>query len=130
MNVNNSRTAVAIILALALGSTAALAGSTQHTRISEAAAQKIALAQVTNGKIKSSELENEMHKLVWSFDISQPNSSSITEILVDANTGKIIATQHENQTQQAAETAADKAAAGKTKAKAPDKALKTDLSKH
>ena len=108
MTVHYSRSAIAAILALALGSTAALAGAKLHPRISEAAAQKIALAQVANGKIKSSELENEMHKLVWSFDIAQPNTRSITEILVDANTGKIIATQHENPTQQAAETAADK----------------------
>ena len=129
MNINDSRPAVAMILALALGSTAALAG-THHTRISEAAAQKIALAQVPNGKIKSSELENEMHKLVWSFDIVQPGTRSITEILVDANTGKIIATQHENPTQQAAETAADQAAAGKTKEKAQDTSRKTAAGKH
>ena len=108
MNINHSCTAVAVILALALGSTAALAGAKHHPRISEAAAQKIALAQVANGRIKSSELENEMHRLVWSFDITQPNTRSITEILVDANTGKIVATQHENPAQQTAETAADK----------------------
>jgi hypothetical protein len=117
MNVNRTPTAVAAILALALGSTATLASAKQNARISEAAAQKIALAQVTNGRIKSSELENEMHRLVWSFDISQPKTRSITEILVDAYTGKIVATQHETPTQQAAETAADKADAktpGKT----------------
>ena len=126
MNVNHSRTAVAVVLALALGSTAALAGAKQHPRISEANAQKIALAQVANGSIKSSELENEMHRLVWSFDIAQSNTRSITEILVDANTGKIVATQHETPTQQAAETATDKA-----DAKAQDKASSTaDKSKH
>lgn len=126
MNSNYSRTAIAVILALALGSTTALAKAKHHPRISEAAAQKIALAQVANGQIKSSELENEMHALVWSFDIAQPNTSSITEILVDANTGKIVATQHENPAQQTAETAADKA-----DAKATDKTHKTaDSAKH
>ena len=112
MKPNYSITAAAVLATLAFSSTAALAAAKPATKISEAAAQKIALAQVPNGRIQSSELENEMHALVWSFDIAQTGSSSITEILVDANTGKILATQHENATQQAAETAADKAATG------------------
>jgi len=125
MKTTHSRIATAIVLALAMGSTVA-ATSKPQPRITQAAAQKIALAQVANGQIKSSELENEMHKLVWSFDISQPGTANITEILVDANTGKIVATQHENPTQQAAETAADKA-----DAKAQHKAdKKQDMSKH
>lgn len=125
MKTAHTRIATAIILALAVGSTVAAAAD-QHPKITQAAAQKIALAQVANGQIKSSELENEMHKLVWSFDISQPGTGNITEILVDANTGKIIATQHENPTQQAAETAVDKA-----DAKAAHKADKAeDMGKH
>lgn len=121
MRTTHTRIVTAVGIALALGSTVA-AASKPHPRITQAAAQKIALAHVANGQIKSSELENEMHKLVWSFDISQPGTGNITEILVDANTGKIIATQHENPTQQAAETAADKAdaKAGHTAGKAAD----------
>ena len=92
----------------------------KEAKVTKADAEKTALAKVPNGTIKSEELEKEHGKLVWSFDIAQPNTRSITEILVDANTGKIIATQHENPTQQAAETAADK-----MDAKVQDKAHKT-----
>jgi Predicted membrane protein len=51
---------------------------------------KIALEQSPNGSIKSAEIENEKGHLVWSFDISEPGTRNITELLVDAKTGKIV----------------------------------------
>jgi hypothetical protein len=45
---------------------------------------------------------------VWSFDIAGPGTPDITEILVDAKTGKIISTQTESPRDQAKEAAADK----------------------
>ena len=79
-----------------------------EAKVAEAAAQKTALAKVPNGKIKSSELEKEHGKLVWSFDISTPGSKNITEVQVDAKTGKIVVLQVETPKDQAKEKAADK----------------------
>ena len=41
----------------------------KEARISKAQAEKTALTKITNGTIRSGELEREHGKLVWSFDI-------------------------------------------------------------
>jgi uncharacterized membrane protein YkoI len=79
-----------------------------EAKVTQAAAEKTALAKVPNGKIKSGELEREHGKLVWSFDISVPHSKNITEVQVDAKTGKITAVAIETPKDQAKEKAADK----------------------
>jgi uncharacterized membrane protein YkoI len=79
-----------------------------EAKVTQAAAQKTALAKVPNGKIKSSELEREHGKLVWSFDISTPGSKNVTEVQVDAKTGKIVSAKIETPKDQAKESAADK----------------------
>lgn len=81
-----------------------------QAKITQAEAEKTALAKVPGGKIKTSELEKEHGKLIWSFDISMPKSKSITEVQVDAKNGKIVSTQVETPKDQAAEAAADKKA--------------------
>jgi uncharacterized membrane protein YkoI len=81
-----------------------------QAKITQAEAEKTALAKVPSGKIKTAELEKEHGKLIWSFDISMPKSKNITEIQVDAKTGKIVSTQTETPKDQAAEAAADKKA--------------------
>jgi hypothetical protein len=78
--------------------------------ITQAEAEKIALARVSDGKVKTVELEKEHGKLIWSFDISMQKSKNITEIQVDAKTGKIVSIQTETPKDQAAERAADKKA--------------------
>jgi uncharacterized membrane protein YkoI len=52
-------------------------------------------------------LEKEHGKLIWSFDIAMPKSKSITEVQVDALSGKIVSTQVETPKDQAKEAAAD-----------------------
>ena len=79
-----------------------------EAKVTQAAAEKTALAKVPNGKIKSGELERERGKLVWSFDISMPHSKNITEVQVDAKTGKIAVVEIETPKDQAKEKAADK----------------------
>jgi len=79
-----------------------------QAKITQAAAEKTALAKVPGGKIKSAELEKEHGKLIWSFDISTPKSKNITEVQVDAKTGKIISTQVETPKAQAKEAEVDK----------------------
>ena len=81
-----------------------------QAKITQTEAEKTALAKVPDGKIKAAELEKEHGKLIWSFDISMSKSKNITEIQVDAKTGKIVSTQVETPKDQAAEAAADKKA--------------------
>lgn len=81
----------------------------KQAKISKIQAEKIAMAKVPNGKIRSEEIENEHYALVWSFDIATPGTNHITEVLVNAKTGKIVDVSTENPTDQAKENAADKA---------------------
>jgi uncharacterized membrane protein YkoI len=80
----------------------------KQAKITRAQAEQIALAKVSGGSVKSAELEKEKGHLVWSFDIARSGTQDITEILVDAKTGKIISTQTESPRDQAKEAAADK----------------------
>ncbi len=84
-----------------------------QAKISKTQAEQIALAKVPNGKIQSEEIENEHNALVWSFDIATPGTKSITEVLVNAKTGKIVDVSTENGAAQIKEKAADKAAGQK-----------------
>ena len=70
-------------------------------------AKQIAMEQV-KGKIKSSELEKEKGKMIYSFDIRN-EKGGITEVNVDAYTGKVIAVQVENAKDEAKEKAEEKA---------------------
>jgi hypothetical protein len=81
---------------------------TKQAKISKTEAEHIALARVPHGSIKSAEIENEKGHLVWSFDISTHGTRNITEILVDAKSGKIILQQTETPQDQTNETAAEK----------------------
>jgi uncharacterized membrane protein YkoI len=81
-----------------------------QAKIAQEEATKTALAIVSHGTIEAAELEKEHGKLIWSFDISMPTSTSITEIQVDASTGKIVSTQVEAPADQAKEAAADREA--------------------
>ncbi|MEO5719348.1 MAG: PepSY domain-containing protein [Chthoniobacterales bacterium] len=112
----NNRLFAALALAALLLPTAGFAASSEaelmkQAKITKAEAEKIALAKVPEGKIQSAEIENEHHALVWSFDIVKPGSKDITEVLVNAKTGKIVSVDTENPTAQAKERAEDKAAA-------------------
>ncbi len=105
--------AAAICVAVSTSSIFAAQKETQaqlqaEAKVTQAAAQKTALSKVPKGKIKSSELEREHGKLIWSFDISTPGSKNITEVQVDAKTGKIVVLQVETPKDQAKEKAADK----------------------
>ena len=108
----NYRTAT-ILCALFISTGTLWAGATKGKLIKEASvtrseAEHIALSQIRHGKINSAELEKEHGKLIWSFDISRPGTKNITELQVDAKTGKIVSTQTETPQDQATEAAADK----------------------
>ena len=80
----------------------------KQARVTEAQARSTALAKVVKGTVKSSELEKEKRKLIWSFDIATPKTRNITEVQVDAKTGKIVSTHIETPSKQAKEAQSEK----------------------
>ena len=74
-----------------------------RAKISRAQAEATALKRVHGGKVNEAELEEEHGKLVWSFDISKPGTRNITEVLVDAITGKVVSTEIETPQHEAQE---------------------------
>src|SRR5215471_2140512 len=81
----------------------------KQARITKHQAKKIALARVKHGTIKSAELEKENGVLIWSFDIARPGKKDVTEVQVDATTGKITAVEFETPLAEKKEAAEDKA---------------------
>jgi uncharacterized membrane protein YkoI len=73
----------------------------KEAKISLEKAREIALKKAP-GTVKSSELEREHGKLIYSFDI-QTSKTAITEVNVDAINGKIVAVEHENAKKEADE---------------------------
>src|SRR5256886_11315371 len=61
----------------------------KQARVTKHQAKKITLARVKHGTIKSAALEKENGVLIWSFDVAQPGKKDLTEVWVDATTGKI-----------------------------------------
>ena len=81
----------------------------KQAHVTKHQAKRIALARVKHGTIKSAELEKENGMLIWSFDIARPGRKEITEIWVDATTGKITAVDVETPIGEKKEAAEDKA---------------------
>jgi hypothetical protein len=77
-------------------------------KVSKADAEKIALAKVKEGKIVQAELEKEHGKLIWSFDIATPGTNDITEVQVNAKTGKVVSVETETPAAQEKEKKAEK----------------------
>jgi Peptidase propeptide and YPEB domain len=82
-------------------------------KMSQAEAESAALKAVNNrqASVAGGELEAEGGCLIYSFDIIVPGRKSITEVTVDAGTGKVLLQKREGPKVQAAEAAADAAAA-------------------
>jgi uncharacterized membrane protein YkoI len=104
----------AIASILVFGSSWGLASEATQTnlqaqaKVSEADARTTALAKVPGGSVSSSELEKEHGKVVWSFDIAQSGSKNITEVQVDAKTGKVVSTKIETPDKERKEAMAEK----------------------
>ena len=67
----------------------------KEAKISEATARATAVKEVPNGTVKSSELERENGKLIYSYDITVPGKTGIDEVNVNAIDGTVVAKQHE-----------------------------------
>ena len=96
-----------IVLILVIALFGVLGVSAQGKYIGMKKAKQIALQQVAGGKIKSSELEKENGKMIYSFDIRN-KKGGITEVNIDAYTGKVIAVDEENAADEAKEKAEEK----------------------
>jgi len=103
-------TMITALLVLGLLSTTALAQKSKRNselekqaKVTKEQATQTALARVPNGTVKEAELEREHGRLVWSFDISRPRTQEITEVQVDAKTGKIASVSQESAKTEAAE---------------------------
>jgi uncharacterized membrane protein YkoI len=78
----------------------------REAKITMEQARSVALKRAS-GTIESSELEREHGQLVYSFDIRNAKGT-ITEVQVNAITGKIARIEHENKKQEAAEKRQEK----------------------
>jgi len=88
----------------------------KEAKISETTARETALKEVPNGTVKSSELERENGKLIYSYDITVPGKTGIDEVNVNAMDGTVVAKQHETpkaEKAEAAKEAKEKKAAAK-----------------
>jgi len=75
-------------------------------------ARQIALKQAS-GPVVSSELEKEKGKLIYSFDI-KTSEKEITEVNVDAITGKVVGVEKEDAAKEAEEAKREAKAKSKT----------------
>ena len=88
----------------------------KEAKISEETARATALKEVPNGTVKSSELEREKGKLIYSYDITVPGKSGIDEVNVNAIDGSVVGKQHESpktEKKEAAQEAKEKKTAAK-----------------
>ena len=76
-----------------------------QAKISEETARATALREIPNGTVKSSELEREKGKLVYSFDIRVPGKSGVEEVAIDAIDGSLVAHTHETARMEKKEAA-------------------------
>jgi hypothetical protein len=81
----------------------------KQARITKHQAKKIALARVRHGAIKCVELQKENGVLTWSVDVAQPRQKDLTDVWVDATTGKITAVEVETPITEKKEVAEQKA---------------------
>lgn len=80
----------------------AAAESKPHPKITMEQAKATAL-QKESGTIKSSELEKEHGRWIYSFDVA--TTDGVHEVNVDANTGKVVEDSKETAAQEATEAA-------------------------
>ena len=81
----------------------------KQVHVTKHQAKKIALARVKRGAIKCVALEKENGVLIWSVDIAQPPKKDLTDVWVDATTGKITAIEIETPITEKKEVAEQKA---------------------
>ncbi len=82
------------------------AGPKPQVKVREARARATALARVPHARVRSEELEYEGGRWIYSYDLKVAGQPGIEEVNVDANTGRVVAVQHEGAREEAKEKAA------------------------
>jgi uncharacterized membrane protein YkoI len=108
MKLNRIIPLLAAMAIVATCSTGCVTEEEREAKVTKAQAEKTALAKVPGGTIREGELEKEHGKLIWSFDISAPNSTDIKEVQVDAITGEIVSVTTESAVAEAKEKKKEK----------------------
>ena len=80
----------------------------KQARVTKHQAKRIALAKVEHGTIKRADLEMASGVLIWSVDVTQPGEKDLTDVWIDATTGKITAVNVETPTFEKKEVAENK----------------------
>ena len=80
----------------------------KQARVTKHQAKEIALAKVKRGAIKCVALEKENGVLIWSVDIAQPPKKDLTDVWINATTGKITAVEMETPITEEKEVAEQK----------------------
>ena len=81
----------------------------KQARVTKHQAKRIALARVKRGTIKNAELEKENGMLIWSVDVALPGKKDLTDVRVNATTGKITSVEVETPLVERKEVAEHKA---------------------
>ena len=117
---------IVTILAMILAASIGLGQKKHSTKISKMQATRTVQEQFKGATIKSSELEKEEAKLVWSFDLKV--DGAMKEVWVDANTGKVIKTEEESAAKEKEEQVSEKAEKAALK-KVPGEIVKSEVKK-
>jgi uncharacterized membrane protein YkoI len=80
------------------------AGLFAKAAVSADSARALALAAVPGAMMTKGELEEEDGTLIYSFDLRVAGEEGVTEVHVDAMTGKVIRMEHEADEEEAAAT--------------------------
>jgi hypothetical protein len=100
---------LALSIPIAHAAQASQTGLESEAKVTEPQAQAIALTRVPNGTVRSSELGTEHGQPIWLFDIAQPLVRGLTEVYVDARSGKILLVKRDPLRQkEASEAKAEK----------------------
>jgi uncharacterized membrane protein YkoI len=100
------RPAILLVTLLAFAISSGIASDNKNpSRITKAKAERIALAKMPGGRVRSAELETVRGRHFWSVYIAKPGSKNAKEIRVDAISGQILAVQTERPEDQAEEPA-------------------------
>ena len=71
-----------------------------EAKVGRPEATTAALARVPDGAVKSAELEKENGALIWSFDMTRPGTRDVSEVHVDAMSGKVLSVEKETPAQE------------------------------
>ncbi len=80
-----------------------------QAKITKPQATRTALSEVKGGKVQGAELEREHGRLIWSFDIAREGAGGVTEVNVDAISGRIVSKKKESAAAESKEAQVERA---------------------